>query len=503
MRNEWSRRPRPDDVLELSLTDLDEAGAGLGRATLRPDAKTQIGWSVHVRHALPGERVRARVRRASRKRAELELLEVLEPSPDRVTPPCAHAGPYDGAGRGCGGCALQAMAPAALAAHKDATVRRLLAAVGVDDGCFEPFVHLREPYRHRNKMEFSFGDDHDRAPALGLHPSGLRYELLDVGDCLVFPQWAMAAVGWTRAWRVARMLPHHEESRDRGWLRTLTVRVGHHTGDWSLDLCTADADAPVRADGSPIDAAAEVDRWAAEMQAAAIAAGLAAPALWWTRHRARRGERTRRTTVALLGATPIQELVPLAGRAPQRFEIPPQSFFQPSSAGAELIYGAVRELLAPHAGGRLLDLYCGTGSVGLALADRCSELVGVELDPAAVAAADRNAALNGVGHARFIAGDAARTMVEHGLDAPGRFDVVVVDPPRAGLAQAAVEAVAAVAAPVLAYVSCRPSSLARDVAALAEHGYRVARVRVVDQFPHTPHVETVALLLREGDGAAR
>ncbi|MEY3015595.1 MAG: rRNA ((1939)-C(5))-methyltransferase RlmD [Pseudomonadota bacterium] len=495
--NDWSRRPHPGDELTLWFSATTDTGAGLARATLTVPDGSQFPWAAEARHVLPGERARVRVLRARKRRAECELLAIEVASPERVALQCAHAGPYDGAGRGCGGCALAAMAPAAQAALKAARVRALLEQAGVAPEVFEPIAALDPPFRHRNKMEFSFGDDHDRAPALGLHPVGLRYEILDVGDCLLLPAWAMAAAQWARDFRRDRDLPHHEEGRNRGWLRTLVVRIAAATGQWSIDLCTADAEAHVRADGTPIDAEAEVQAWAAHARAAAEAAGLRQPELWWTRHRARRGERTRRTTIALGEASPLREQVRLQGRAPLELEIPPAAFFQPSTAGAELIYGTVREFVGSDAtDARVLDLYCGTGSVGLAIADRAAELVGVELEPSAVLAAERNAALNAATNARFYAGDAAKTLVEQGFDQPGRFDLVVVDPPRAGLSPAAVQAVLAIGAPRLLYVSCNPQSLARDLGPLAEAGYVVERVRAVDQFPHSPHVETVAALRR-------
>lgn len=498
--NTWSRRPQPGEERVLTIDGMADNGAGLARAILTVPDGSQFAWSAEVRHALPGEEVRVRILRARRRRAECELREVLRPSPDRVTPRCAHAGPYDGAGRGCGGCALQAMAPAAQAEAKAARVRTLLTEAGVNPVVIEPITSLATPFRHRNKMEFSFGDDHDRAPALGMHPTGMRFEILDVPDCHLLPAWAMAATAWAREFRRDRDLPHHEEGRGRGWLRTLTVRIAFATGQWSLDLCTADAEAPVRADGTPIDAEVEVAAWAAFARAQARAAGVVEPNLWWTRHRARRGERTRRTTVSLGEAAPLREQVRLAGRAPLELEIPPAAFFQPSTSGAEAIYGTVREFfvegLPADATPRILDLYCGTGSVGLALADRSASLVGVELEPSAVEAARRNAAINGAANAEFHAGDAAKVLVEQGFDQPGAFDVVVVDPPRAGLSTAAIDAIVAIGAPRLLYVSCNPQSLARDLAPLAAAGYLVRRAQAVDQFPHSPHVETIALLER-------
>lgn len=500
--NAWSRRPQPGEERVLTIDGMADNGAGLARAVLTVPDGSQFNWAAEVRHALPGEEVRVRIVRARRRRAECELLEVLRPSPARVVPPCVHAGPYDGAGRGCGGCMLQAMDPAAQAASKAARVATLLTEAGVDPAVIEPITTLESPFRYRNKMEFSFGDDYDRAPALGLHPSGMRFEILDVPDCHLLPAWAMAATGWARAFRRDRELPHHEEGRGRGWLRTLTIRLAFATGQWSLDLCTADAEAPSRADGTPIDAEAEVAAWAAYARGRAESAGIVAPNLWWTRHRARRGERTVRTTVALGEAQPLHEEVRLSGRAPLALEIPPAAFFQPSTPGAERIYGTVREFfvdgLAAGQAPRVLDLYCGTGSVGLALADRSASLVGVELVPSAVDAARRNAALNGATNAEFHAGDAAKVLVEQGFDQPGAFDVVVVDPPRAGLSAAAIEAVLAIRAPRLLYVSCNPQSLARDLGPLAAAGYRVRRARAVDQFPHSPHVETVVEVVGAG-----
>ena len=217
----------------------------------------------------------------------------------------------------------------------------------------------------------------------------------------------------------------------------------------------------------------------------------------WTRHHAAKGMRTRFETIHLGGKRALHEELHIFGRPPLRFEVHPRAFFQPNTFQAEMLYGEVhRAAIADGPVGRALDLYCGTGTIGLSLAHVAKEIVGIELNADAVENAKKNAADNAIENATFHAGDAAVVLAELGLGQDESVDLVVVDPPRNGLSEAAVEQVVSVGAPAVVYVSCNPKSLARDLGLFDLHGYRAESVQPVDMFPHTFHIENVVRLER-------
>lgn len=499
-------RPRAGQLLRLVVDALADDGAGLCRVRVGNPPSTS-DWRVEVRHALPGEQVLAQVGRAGRGVAEARLLHIGAHSDDRVAPACRHAGPYDGGERGCGGCALQHLQPAALSRAKRARLCDAFTLAGLDTACVVDGPPVQPAFGMRTKMEFSFADDGDRQPALGLHPPGFQHQVVAITSCDHLPERALAILLAAAAWQRRRGVPRYDGRRQGGWLRTLGLRIGVRTGFVGVELGTSNLDhvaldvGAVAEGDAPASAPAEATALAAEL--AALLAALPAPpdACWWTRTHVQRGEPTRSATAALFGALQVPQRLLLADRAPLELTLHPAAFFQPHAAGAEAIANAVRALVARCAPARVLDLYCGVGMIGLAVADLCESLVGVELIAEAVAAAEANAARNGIGHARFLAGDAAATLRAHGLDATDAFDLVIVDPPRAGLAAAALSSLVAVGARDIVYVSCHPGSLARDLVGLCAAGWQLQQVLTLDPFPATMHLESVAWLRRAAAGA--
>ncbi|MEO1266933.1 MAG: methyltransferase domain-containing protein, partial [Myxococcota bacterium] len=229
---------------------------------------------------------------------------------------------------------------------------------------------------------------------------------------------------------------------------------------------------------------------------ASAALGVVVTTLYWTQHRAVRGERTRMISHLLDGAPTLREELHLPDGHTLTFAIHPRAFFQPNTLQAEVIYGMVVDAadLRGQPATRVLDLYCGTGTIGLALSPYATEVVGIELQPNAVENARQNAVHNAVENIVFHCGDVGKVLEAEGLGAPD--DRVVVDPPRAGLNPQALELIGQMGIARLVYVSCNPRSLARDVAALRAYGLKAISVQPVDQFPHTMHVESVAVLER-------
>jgi 23S rRNA (uracil1939-C5)-methyltransferase len=278
-------------------------------------------------------------------------------------------------------------------------------------------------------------------------------------------------------------------------LETLTIREGKRTGERLVELVTSDVQR-CRYRGEEVEVSVVV----ADFRQTVLAIGpeVGVDALYWTRRCAARGQRTRYESTLLDGSPVLRERLEIADGRSLRFEIHPRAFFQPNTLQAEVLYSEVIEAsgLKSRRVGRVLDLYCGTGTIGLCLAHRADQVVGIELVAEAVENARRNAALNGIDNVVFHQGDVAQVLESEGLVDAGAVDLLVVDPPRNGLTPAALELVAKLDVPRVVYVSCTPRSLARDLSVLCRHGYRLRRVRPVDMFPHTWHVETVAVLDR-------
>jgi 23S rRNA (uracil1939-C5)-methyltransferase len=443
-------RPERGAELDLRVDALAFGGNGVARLD---------GYVVFVRGGLPGDRVRAVLTKRKRAYGEARTVEVLEPSPDRIEPVAHHPG-----------APWQVMAYERQLDVKAEQVEEALRRLGGLDGfVLEPMVSAEQTWRYRNKVELSFGTDPDGALVAGFHAPGSWEEVVGLDDCLLVSEQANEALRRTVAWARAQGLEAFDRRARTGLLRNLVIREGRRTGELQLRLVTG----PGEVDTDSLAAAAQVDGLFVT-QTDALA------------------ETTQggRTTLAAGSAPTLAE--ELAGL---RFAISPEAFFQTNTEMAERLYGVVGDLAGLEGWERVFDLFSGIGTLGLVLAARAGEVWGVEVVEPAVADAIANARANDVENASFFAGDvrlAMRDLVERS----GRPDVVVVDPPRAGLSQKVVRRILEAAPRRIVYVSCNPSTLAPNAAQLVEGGYVLRRVRPVDMFPQTPHIECVALLER-------
>jgi 23S rRNA (uracil1939-C5)-methyltransferase len=446
-----------DQELELQVDSLAFGGNGVARLN---------GFVVFVRRGLPGDRVRARVTKVKRNHAEALVTEVLEPGPDRVDAPCSH---YPA----CGGCRFQDLAYEAQAAAKQAQVADALRRLGgIADPPLEPLVPALERFHYRNKLEYSFAPGPD-GPIVGFHKAGRWDEVLDVERCWLTTDVGNAIREAVRAWAREEGLPAYDQAEGTGYLRHLVVREGRNTGQALVELVTAPGERFER--GYLV----EVLRRLPEVRSIHWAVN-DTPA-----------EVTNLPTTLLWGEEAIEE--ELLGL---RFRVRPNAFLQTNTAMAERLYELALDAAALTGGETVYDLYCGIGTIGLVMAPHALTVWGVEVSEESVACALENAELNAVGNAAFFAGNVGQALEEL-RERAGPPDVVVVDPPRAGLAGKALRRVGDAAAPRLVYVSCNPTTLAGDAKRLAaDFGYRLQRATPVDMFPHTPHVETVALLTR-------
>lgn len=498
------RKPRHGDTLEITIERLGDKGQGRASwpVTIGPQ-KLPRRFTLRVRKALPGEHVRVKVETVRKNVVQCGVLERLTPSSARVAPRCQHFGRRELPNKGCGGCAIQSLAYEDQLAIKQRTVGDHLTQAGVSlpEGVHVPRpLGAADPWYYRNKMEFSVGDDRTRTFAIGLHPAGWQREVLSLAECHIASPWIARLLPAVSAWCAEQGLAPFVHRRAEGFLRTLTWRQGKRTGEHMLELTTAPGD-PVQTHQGPRPVAEIIDAFTTFVvelcQDIGAELGGSLTSLHWTQHVAIKGQRTRMESTLLHGSPVIHEAMNLPNGHTLRFEVHPRAFFQPNTLQAEVLYGEVIRAAGLREGGdaRILDLYCGTGTIGLCLAPYAEHVTGVELVPDAVENARRNAEHNHLHNVTFIAGDAGEVLATTLADEAGRFDLVVVDPPRSGLMPAAIKHLGALNAPRLVYVSCNPKALARDLAILqADH--RVVSVQPVDMFPHTAHLETVVLLER-------
>jgi 23S rRNA (uracil1939-C5)-methyltransferase len=445
-----------DQELDLTIDSLAYGGNGVARTN---------GFVVFVRRGLPGDRVRARVTRVKRNHAEALALEVLEAGAPRVDAPCEH---YPE----CGGCRFQDLAYEAQTEWKERQVAEALRRIGGQEVPLEPILPAVEQFHYRNKLEYSFTSTPE-GPALGFHRAGRWDEVLEIERCWLTTDLGNAIRDTARDWAREERLEPYDQEAQTGYLRHLVVREGRNTGQALVQLVTAPGERFER------ERLVEVLRALPEVRS-----------IHWGVNDSP-AETTNVPTRLLWGEEAIEEQ--LLGL---RFRVRPGAFLQTNTAMAERLYELAREYAGLTGAETVYDLYCGIGTIGLALASRALTVWGVEVSEESVACALENADLNGITNAAFFAGNVGQVL-EDLRERAGEPDVVVVDPPRAGLAGKALRRVGRLGAPRLVYVSCNPTTLASDVKELTgEYGYRLERARPVDMFPHTPHIETVALLSR-------
>jgi 23S rRNA (uracil1939-C5)-methyltransferase len=474
-----SPRPQRGDELELSIDSLAFGGEGVARLG-------DGGYVVFVAGAVPGDRVRAVVHKRKRSYAHARAVEILEPSPERIAPRADHPGvPW------------QVLPYERQLEIKRAQVDDALRRIGHLEGFeMEEIVPALEQWRYRNKLEYSFGG----GPAgdglvCGFHAPAGGNSVVAIEDCLLASERGNlareVALAWCRAqgltaWergggRGARAGEHRERTErvgadpdGRARLRNLVVREGRRTGQLQIRIVTTDGE---------LEAGALA-------QALSEALGESLSGVLWTRSRSLAETTAGGDTELVWGEAELSERL---GELDLR--ISPEAFFQTNTEMAELLYGVVVQYAALEGWERVYDLYSGIGTIALTLAPRAGELWGIELIEEAVADAIAAARRNEIGGVQFFAGDTRLALGEL-VERAGRPDVVVVDPPRAGLSQKVVRRIVEASPKRIVYVSCNPTTLAPNAAQLVEAGWVLKKVRPVDMFPQTHHIECVALLER-------
>lgn len=447
--------------------------------------RTEDGGRVIVKNAVPGQKVSASINKVRKGKCEGRLLEVLERSAkEQPEAACIHAGE-------CGGCTYQTLPYAEQLAMKASQVKKLIDDVIVPENTDYEFLGIKASPRqqeYRNKMEFSFGDAYKDGPlALGMHKRGSFYDIVDVPECRIVDDDFHTMLTVTLDYFEERNLPYYHKLRHTGYLRHLLVRKAVKTGEILVDLVTTTQIAEGEEE-------ALLAGWKDALCAAAYQGTLTG--VLHTRNDSVADTIKNEGTDVLFGQDHFyEELLGL------RFQITPFSFFQTNSLGAEVLYETAREFIgdalpsgtdadvAEH-GKVVFDLYSGTGTIAQMLAPVAKKVIGVEIIPEAVEAAKENAKLNSLTNCEFIAGDVLKVIDE----IEEKPDYIVLDPPRDGIHPKALEKIIRYGVPQMVYISCKPTSLARDLEVLQARGYEVKKVCCVDMFPATVHVESVVLM---------
>lgn len=420
-----------------------------------------------VKNTIPGQVIEAVVTKNGSNRMEGRLQRVVTPSPLETESPCPHYGV-------CGGCAYQTIPYEEQLKIKSEQVRQLLTPVLGEDFPFEGIEGSPRQSEYRNKMEFSFGDFVKDGPmTLGMHKRGSFYDIVTVDGCRIVDEDYRQILRATLDYFTEKGIPFYRKMQRTGALRHLVVRKAVKTGEILVMLVTTSA---YRADEEFVSMLQKLPlngTYAGILQAIN---DLPADTV------------QSQETIVLYGRDHFyEELLGL------RFKITPFSFFQTNSLGAEVLYSLAREYVGSVDGQLVYDLYSGTGTIAQILAPVAKKVIGVEIVEEAVEAAKINAAENGLTNCEFIAGDVLKvldTITE-------RPDTIILDPPRDGIHPKAIRQIVSYGVERMVYISCKPTSLARDLPAFLMAGYCVERVKCVDMFPFTSGVETVCLLRRE------
>lgn len=432
------------------------------------------GNKVVVKNCMPGQKINFAVTKIRSEKSEGSLKEILERSPlETRDKECRNFGQ-------CGGCSYQTMPYEDQLEMKKDQVKRL-----IDQVCkeyeFEGILGSPVEWGYRNKMEFSFGDEFKGGPlALGLHKKGSFHDILTVGDCRIVDGDFNQILNEVLAFTSERGMEYFHKLSHKGYLRHLLVRKAVKTGEILVNIVTTTQEAEIEK-GAP-DVFEALAQQVLKLKLEGQLVGIL-----HTYNDSQADVVKSDQMKVLYGRDYIyEELLGL------RFKISTFSFFQTNSLGAEVLYSKVREYVGETKDKTIFDLYSGTGTIAQLLAPVASKVAGVEIVEEAVEAAKENAGLNGLSNCEFIAGDVLK-VIDSLQDKP---DLIVLDPPRDGIHPKALEKIINFGVEKIVYISCKPTSLQRDLVVLQEKGYKVEKVTCVDMFPETVHVETVCCLQR-------
>lgn len=450
-----------NDLVEITIEDMSDEGLGIGHAS---------GMAIFIKDAVTGDRVRARVTKVKKTYAYARVEKVTEESLDRVEPVCPAARP-------CGGCQIQELSYEAQLGLKERKVRGNLERIGgfqIDNDRnihFHPIIGMEHPWQYRNKAQFPIGADRNGRLAAGFY-AGRTHSIIDNHRCEIGIRENESVLETVLSWMRKNHVEAYEEATGKGTIRHVMTRAGFSTHQLMVVIVAAARRLPAE------EELVKCLQDALESTAYRLTGVIL--------------NINRKMTNVILG----EEERVLHGRdyiedriGDLIYRISSKSFYQVNPAQTERLYETALSYAGLTGKETVWDLYCGTGTISLFLAQQAKKVIGVEVVPEAIRNAVRNAELNHIDNCEFITGKA-----EDQVDQMERADVIVVDPPRKGLDRIVIDAILRSAPDRIVYVSCDSATLARDLKLITEGGYQLREVQPVDMFPHTVHVETIVLL---------
>ncbi|KAB3531618.1 23S rRNA (uracil(1939)-C(5))-methyltransferase RlmD [Alkaliphilus pronyensis] len=446
------------DIVEFVIEATEFGGKAYGRLD---------GVKINVKHGIKGQKVRAIIKRIKKNQAEARIVEVLEASPLEAEATCKHFG-------NCGGCFQQSIHYDNQLQEKEENVKKLFEEQGLNDVNWLPIEGSPITFGYRNKMEFSFGDEEKGGRlALGMHKRGRHHDIVTVDECLIMDEDYRKILKTILEYFTNKKIPFYHSMRHVGYLRHLVVRKAHYTGEILVNLVTTTQLQP------------DISSLVKELKTLELKGDLVGFLHTFNDNLSDTVQSDK--TDILLGRDYIIEK-----QLGLQFKISAFSFFQTNTLAAEKLYSIVRDFLGDANNQIVFDLYCGTGTIGQIVASNAQKVIGIEIVEDAVKAARENAALNGLNNCEFIAGDVGQEVKKINY----KPDIIILDPPRAGIHPKALKDVISFGADRIVYVSCNPKTLVKDLKDLVSSGYTIVRAKCMDMFPHTGHIETVVLMSR-------
>ena len=445
-----------NDILTVIIEDMGHDGEGIGKAD---------GYTLFVKDAVIGDVIEAKIMKAKKNYAYARLMRILEPSPHRVEPVCPMARP-------CGGCQLQMMDYQEQLRFKQKKIEDNLRRIGgFEQIPMEPILGMEQPFRYRNKAQFPVGTDKEGNLVTGFY-AGRTHDIINNRNCYLGVEENRQVLDVVLGWMEKYGVSAYDEKTGTGLVRHILIRYGFKTGEMMVCLVINGERVPKQ------EALVERLREISGMTSITTSTNQ-------ERTNVIMGSKIR----TLWGTPYISDYI-----GEVKYQISPLSFYQVNPVQTEKLYGTALEYAGLDGNETVWDLYCGIGTISLFLAQKAKKVYGVEIVPAAIEDARRNAELNGITNAEFFVGKAEEVLPEMYAKGEARADVIVVDPPRKGCDAALLETVVKMQPERIVYVSCDSATLARDLKWLCAEGYELKRVRGVDMFPMTGHVETVVLL---------
>ena len=452
---------KKNDLLTVTIEDMGHDGEGIGKVD---------GYTVFVKDTVIGDKVQAKIMKAKKNYGYARLVEIMEPSKDRVEPRCAYA-------RQCGGCQIQALSYEKQLAYKQQKIKNNLIRIGgfqKEEIPMQPIIGMEDPYHYRNKAQFPVGCDKEGHLIAGFY-AGRTHSIISNRKCYLGVEVNEQILNLVLAHMEAYDIPAYDETTGKGLVRHVLIRYGFQSKEIMVCLVV---------NGSRIPGTEDLIAKLREIP------GMTSISLNINREKTnvilgRKGK-------LLWGQEYITDTI-----GPIAYQISPQSFYQVNPVQTQKLYEKALEYAGLEGNETVWDLYCGIGTISLFLAQKAKQVYGVEIVPAAIEDAKRNATLNHITNAEFFVGKAEEVLPEK-YEKEGIYaDVIVVDPPRKGCEESVLATMVKMQPKRIVYVSCDSATLARDLKYLRGEGYEVKKVQGVDQFPHTVHVETVVLLSQQ------